>query len=198
MCSTTPSKIGSIEWCPTVQSVILLVTHWESSNTHLPFLLLRPCWSTHGANGRISTLGHSSWLSYTFNEQKGLTIPDDPSHGPLQSNCTYRAIKQGSLPWMGTMLIIVDGVLLAHVVPLNKLKLQKKHTITFEMADSGAGSGPRDAAVMESVLKEMGVDDYDPNVVHQMLEFSYSEWKKINGCQVLTLSPGDMRTRLVE
>lgn len=73
------------------------------------------------------------------------------------------------------MLIIVDGVLLAHVVPLNKLKLQKKHTITFEMADSGAGSGPRDAAVMESVLKEMGVDDYDPNVVHQMLEFSYSE-----------------------
>ena len=42
------------------------------------------------------------------------------------------------------------------------------------MADSGTGSGPRDAAVMESVLKEMGVDDYDPNV-HQMLEFSYSE-----------------------
>lgn len=47
------------------------------------------------------------------------------------------------------------------------------------MADSGAGSGPRDAAVMESILKEMGVEDYDPNVVHQMLEFSYSELKII-------------------
>ena len=43
------------------------------------------------------------------------------------------------------------------------------------MADSGAGSGPRDAAVMEAILKEMGVEDYEPNVVHQMLEFSYSK-----------------------
>ena len=38
----------------------------------------------------------------------------------------------------------------------------------------GSGSGPRDAAVMEAILKEMGVADYEPNVVHQMLEFSYS------------------------
>lgn len=43
------------------------------------------------------------------------------------------------------------------------------------MADSGAFSGPRDAAVMESILKEMGVEDFDPSVVNQMLEFSYSE-----------------------
>lgn len=40
---------------------------------------------------------------------------------------------------------------------------------------SGAGAGPRDAAVMEAILKEMGVTDYEPNVIHQMLEFSYSE-----------------------
>jgi len=45
------------------------------------------------------------------------------------------------------------------------------------MADSGALPGPRDAAVMEAILKEMGVEDYDPNVVHQMLEFSYSACK---------------------
>ena len=45
------------------------------------------------------------------------------------------------------------------------------------MADSGTLPGPRDAAVMEAILKEMGVEDYDPNVVHQMLEFSYSECK---------------------
>lgn len=44
-----------------------------------------------------------------------------------------------------------------------------------KMADGGTGSGPRDAAVMESILKEMGVEEYEPNVVHQMLEFSYSE-----------------------
>ncbi len=43
------------------------------------------------------------------------------------------------------------------------------------MADSGAFSGPRDAAVMEAILKEMGVEDYEPNVINQMLEFSYSE-----------------------
>ena len=44
------------------------------------------------------------------------------------------------------------------------------------MADSGSSGGPRDAAVMEAILKEMGVEEYEPNVVHQMLEFSYSEY----------------------
>ena len=43
------------------------------------------------------------------------------------------------------------------------------------MAENGAGGGPRDAAVMEAILREMGVDDFDPSVIHQMLEFSYSE-----------------------
>ena len=43
------------------------------------------------------------------------------------------------------------------------------------MADSGAFSGPRDAAVMEAILKEMGVEDFEPNVINQMLEFSYSK-----------------------
>ncbi|XP_064394746.1 transcription initiation factor TFIID subunit 9-like [Halichondria panicea] len=43
------------------------------------------------------------------------------------------------------------------------------------MAEDGAdgSTGPKDAAVMEAILKEMGVQEYDPNVVHQMLEFSY-------------------------
>ena len=36
--------------------------------------------------------------------------------------------------------------------------------------------GPRDAAVMEAILKEMGVEDYEPNVIHQMLEFTYSKF----------------------
>ena len=42
------------------------------------------------------------------------------------------------------------------------------------MADSGAFSGPKDAAVMEAILKEMGVEDFEPKVINQMLEFSYS------------------------
>ena len=42
--------------------------------------------------------------------------------------------------------------------------------------DTTDSSGPRDAAVMEAILKEMGVEDYDPNVIQQMLEFSYSEY----------------------
>lgn len=41
------------------------------------------------------------------------------------------------------------------------------------MADSTVLSGPRDAEVMEAILKEMGVSEYDPMVVHQMLEFTY-------------------------
>ena len=41
------------------------------------------------------------------------------------------------------------------------------------MTESTAFSGPRDAAVMEAILKEMGIEDFDPNVIHQMLEFSY-------------------------
>ena len=44
------------------------------------------------------------------------------------------------------------------------------------MASDGASlTGPRDAAVMEAILKEMGVEEYEPTVVHQMLEFSYRE-----------------------
>lgn len=40
-------------------------------------------------------------------------------------------------------------------------------------SSSGSGGIPRDAAVMEAILKEMGVVDYEPNVIHQMMEFSY-------------------------
>lgn len=32
---------------------------------------------------------------------------------------------------------------------------------------------PRDAAVMQTLLKEMGVTAYEPRVVNQMLEYAY-------------------------
>lgn len=46
------------------------------------------------------------------------------------------------------------------------------------MAEEGTDgpTGPRDAAVMVAILKEMGVEEYDPNVIHQMLEFSYRKY----------------------
>ena len=58
-------------------------------------------------------------------------------------------------------------------------------------ADSGASGGPRDAAVMEAILKEMGVEEYEPNVVHQMLEFSYREYDHNYLCMVWHLVPTD-------
>ncbi|EJW83910.1 hypothetical protein WUBG_05181 [Wuchereria bancrofti] len=35
------------------------------------------------------------------------------------------------------------------------------------------GSIPHDAQVMEAILKEMGITDYEPRVISQMLEFAY-------------------------
>lgn len=32
---------------------------------------------------------------------------------------------------------------------------------------------PHDHLIMEAILKDMDVDDYDPSVVGQMLEFAY-------------------------
>ena len=34
---------------------------------------------------------------------------------------------------------------------------------------------PKEALVMASVLKEMGVNEYEPRVINQMIEFSYSK-----------------------
>ena len=34
-------------------------------------------------------------------------------------------------------------------------------------------SVPKDAQVMISILKDMGINDFEPRVVNQMLEFSY-------------------------
>jgi len=33
---------------------------------------------------------------------------------------------------------------------------------------------PRDAKIVAHILKAMGVEDYDPKVIHQLLEFMYS------------------------
>ena len=46
----------------------------------------------------------------------------------------------------------------------------------FKMA-SGEGEGkPRDASVIENLLHEQGITEYEPQVVQLLLEFSYREF----------------------
>jgi hypothetical protein len=44
---------------------------------------------------------------------------------------------------------------------------------TPSMSESGANDIPRDAKVVEEILSSMDVDEWDPKVVHQLLEFMY-------------------------
>lgn len=37
-------------------------------------------------------------------------------------------------------------------------------------------SQPKEAEVMSAILKEMGIAEYEPGVVNQMLEFTYSKY----------------------
>ena len=37
-------------------------------------------------------------------------------------------------------------------------------------------TSPKDAQVMASILKEMGVNEYEPRVINQLLDFSYSRF----------------------
>lgn len=41
--------------------------------------------------------------------------------------------------------------------------------------EAKANSTPRDVQVIQSILKDMGVTDYEPAVVSQLLDFTYSE-----------------------
>ena len=36
-----------------------------------------------------------------------------------------------------------------------------------------AKSTPKDALVMGAILKEMGINEYEPRVINQMLEYTY-------------------------
>ncbi|GAA0146221.1 hypothetical protein Leryth_022604 [Lithospermum erythrorhizon] len=41
------------------------------------------------------------------------------------------------------------------------------------MAEGGEEDIPRDAKIVKTLLKSMGVEDYEPRVIHQFLEFWY-------------------------
>lgn len=50
------------------------------------------------------------------------------------------------------------------------------NTATTESTKPAARSTPKDALVMSSILREMGISDYEPRVVNQMLEFTYRKF----------------------
>lgn len=52
------------------------------------------------------------------------------------------------------------------------IKMASGESSTNGKEDS-AKSTPRDARAMKAILKEMGVEDYEPRVINQMLEFTY-------------------------
>lgn len=56
-------------------------------------------------------------------------------------------------------------------------------TSTNESSKPAAKSTPKDALVMGAILREMGISDYEPRVVNQMLEFTYRKDK----CQTIQL-----------
>jgi len=39
--------------------------------------------------------------------------------------------------------------------------------------NTGSKSCPKEALIMAAILKDMGVNEYEPRVVNQMMEFSY-------------------------
>lgn len=44
---------------------------------------------------------------------------------------------------------------------------------------------PKDAIVIVSILKELGITDYEPRVINQLLEFTYSKYLSLK-----VLKPG--------
>ena len=63
---------------------------------------------------------------------------------------------------------------LLHLLHTTRPTIQLTHSVllTKKMGDGG---GPRDAAFIEGLLQETDAKEYDPLVVHQLLEVSYSE-----------------------
>ena len=41
-----------------------------------------------------------------------------------------------------------------------------------------AKSSPKDAQVMTAILKDMGVNEFEPRLINQMLEFTYSKYTR--------------------
>lgn len=52
---------------------------------------------------------------------------------------------------------------------------------------------PKDALVIVSILKELGITDYEPRVINQLLEFTYSKYSRLDVTFLLRLGPSMAR-----
>jgi Transcription initiation factor TFIID, subunit TAF9 (also component of histone acetyltransferase SAGA) len=41
---------------------------------------------------------------------------------------------------------------------------------------------PKDAQVIMSIMKDMGINEYEPRVINQLLEFTYRKYVGVNSC----------------
>jgi hypothetical protein len=46
---------------------------------------------------------------------------------------------------------------------------------------------PKDAQVIMSIMKDMGIEEYEPRVINQLLEFTYRKYEWENGWYVYFL-----------
>lgn len=49
-------------------------------------------------------------------------------------------------------------------------------TSTSSSAANSSKTTPKDIQIIAAILKDMGVNDYEPRVAHQMVEFAYREF----------------------
>lgn len=69
-------------------------------------------------------------------------------------------------------LIIHEVYVMCLILEVLKLYIQ---AYLRNMATSSSTRTPKDAQVIISMLSEAGITDYEPRVVNQMLEFTYSK-----------------------
>ena len=74
--------------------------------------------------------------------------------------CTYKSLQ------------CVLGTVSGFIHRLNKMAEKSESSDQSERTVQ-AKSTPKDALVMGAILKEMGINEYDPRVINQMLEFTY-------------------------
>ena len=62
-------------------------------------------------------------------------------------------------------------------IPYKHINMASGETSAADSKGDSAKSTPRDARAMKAILKEMGVEDFEPRVINQMLEFTYRKSK---------------------
>ena len=51
--------------------------------------------------------------------------------------------------------------------------MSSQETNSSDASSQPVKTTPKDALVMAAILKEMGVNEYEPRIINQMVEFAY-------------------------